>query len=52
MGFRNIIMRTCHASEPQRRGFPGGLVVENPPASVGDMGLIFASGRFHMPRSN
>ena len=52
MGFRNIIMRTCHTSEPQGRGFPGGPLVENPPASVGDMGLIFASGRFHMPWSN
>ena len=26
-------------------GFPGGLVVENPPASVGDISLIPGSGR-------
>ena len=33
-------------------GFPGGAVVKNPPASVGDMGLIPGPGRSHMPRSN
>ena len=27
------------------RGFPGSSVVKNPPASVGDMGLIPGSGR-------
>ena len=32
--------------------FPGGAVVKNPPASVGDMGLIPGPGRSHMPRSN
>ena len=26
-------------------GFPGGSVVKNPPANVGDMGLIPGSGR-------
>ena len=26
-------------------GFPGGLVVKNTPANVGDMGLILGSGR-------
>ena len=26
-------------------GFPGGSVVKNPPASVGDVGLISTSGR-------
>ena len=26
-------------------GFPGGAVVKNPPAKVGDMGLIPVSGR-------
>ena len=29
---------------------PGGPVVKNPPANVGDMGLILDSKRFHMPR--
>ena len=27
-------------------GFPGGSVVKNPPANVGDMGLMLESGRF------
>ena len=27
------------------RSFPGGLVVKNPPANVGDAGLIPGSGR-------
>ena len=30
----------------------GGTMVENPPASAGDMGLIPGPGRFHMPWSN
>ena len=34
------------------RDFPGGVVVKNPPANAGDMGLIPGPGRFHMPRSN
>ena len=33
-------------------GFPGGAVVENPPANAGDMGLIPGPRRSHMPRSN
>ena len=32
--------------------FPGGLVVKNPPASAGDMGLIPGPGRFYMPQGN
>ena len=35
-----------------RRGFPGGAVVKNPPASAGDMGLSPGPGRSHMPQSN
>ena len=38
-----------------RRGqwdFPGGAVVENPPASAGDTGLSPGPGRSHMPWSN
>ena len=27
------------------RGFPGGSVVQNPPANAGDMGFILGSGR-------
>ena len=34
------------------RDFPGGVVVENPPANAGDMGSIPGPGRSHMPRSN
>ena len=33
-------------------GFPGGAVVENPPAKAGDTGSIPGPGRSHMPRSN
>ena len=33
-------------------GFPGGAVVENPPASAGDTGSSPGLGRSHMPRSN
>ena len=34
------------------RGFPGGAVVENPPANAGDTGSIPGPGRSHMPWSN
>ena len=34
------------------RGFPGGSVVKNLPASAGDLGLIPDPGRSHIPRSN
>ena len=33
------------------RGFPGGAVVESPPADAGDMGSCSSPGRSHMPRS-
>ena len=33
-------------------GFPGGAVVENPPANTGDTGSNPGLGRSHMPRSN
>ena len=32
--------------------FPGGSVVNSPPASAGNTGLIPGLGRFHMPQSN
>ena len=38
--------------KPSDRGFPGGSVVKNPPANVGDTGSIPDLGRWHMPRSN
>ena len=34
------------------QGFPGGAVVENPPASAGDTGSSPGLGRSHMPRSS
>ena len=34
------------------RGFPGGAVVENPPANAGDTGSSPGLRRSHMPRSN
>ena len=36
----------------QKRGFPGGAVVKNPPANAGDTGLSPDPGRSHMLRSN
>ena len=33
------------------RGFPGGAVVESPPADAGDVGSCPGPGRSHMPRS-
>ena len=38
--------------EDSNRGFPGGTVVKNPPANVGDMGLSPGPGRSHMLQSN
>ena len=34
------------------RGFPGGAVVKNPPASAGDTGSRPGAGRSHMPQIN
>ena len=34
------------------RGFPGGSVVKNLPANVGDTGSIPGPGRSHVPWSN
>ena len=35
-----------------KQGFPGGAVVENPPANAGDTGSSPGPGRSHMPQSN
>ena len=35
-----------------KSGFPGGAVVENPPANSGDTGSSTGLGRSHMPRSS
>ena len=34
------------------QGFPGGAVVENPPANAGDTGSSPGLGRSHMPQSD
>ena len=36
----------------EARDFPGGAVVENLPANVGDIGSSPGPGRSHMPWSN
>ena len=36
----------------QNWGFPGRLVVKNPPATAGDMGSIPDPERSHMPQGN
>ena len=36
----------------ERRDFPRGTVVKNPPANAEDMGLSPGPGRSHMPRSS
>ena len=53
------ILEFClpHGTEMARivgswRGFPGGAVVENPPANAGDTGSSPGLGRSHMPRSS
>ena len=38
--------------KPMGGGFPGGTVVKNPPANVGDMGSSPGPGRSHMSQSN
>ena len=43
----------CHLCKLEPHGgFPGGSVVKNLPANVGDMGSIPGLGRSHMPQSN
>ena len=42
----------CSREGGNRRGFPGGPVVKNPPANAGDTGSIPALGRSHVPRDN
>ena len=41
-----------HQFTKERRDFPGGTVVKNPPASAGDTGSSPGLGRSHMLRSN
>ena len=46
------IVSTVELKNLSFRGFPGGAVVRNPPASAGDVGSSPGPGRSHMPRSN
>ena len=46
-----IIIREMHI-KTTIVDFPGGAVVKNLPANVGDMGSIPGPGRSHMLRSN
>ena len=36
----------------ETKGFPGGSMIKNPPANVGNMGSTFNLGRSHVLRSN
>ena len=42
---------SCNQEMGVGRGFPGGAVVENPPANAGNTGSSPGLGRSHMPRS-
>ena len=42
---RTRLKRLSSSSRGIYKGFPGGSVVKNPPANVGDMGLIPGSGK-------
>ena len=44
--------QNCHNLKVYARDFPGGTVVNNPPANAGDTGLIPGPAGSHMPRSN
>ena len=50
--FKNNIINKLYFNKKEKRGFPGGAVVKNPPANAGDMGSSPGPGRSHMPRSN
>ena len=47
-----ICKASCSTFKNQLVGFPGGAVVENPPANAEDTGSSPGLGRSHMPRSN
>ena len=46
------LVGTEAANKSHFSGFPGGAVVENPPANAGDTGSSPGLGRSHMPRGN
>ena len=43
--------KTSHKILQSYRGFPGGALVESPPANAGDTGSSPVPGRSHMPWS-
>ena len=47
-----ITQQVTQVKNAERGGFPGGTVVENPPANAGDTGSSPGPGRSHMLRSN
>ena len=51
MGWMNKLS-SLTPSKITGQGFPGGAVVNNPPANAGEMGSSPGPGRPHMPRSN
>ena len=51
MGYQRSSFCVVHKNK-KFEGFPGGAVVENPPANAGDMGSSPGLGRSHMPQSN
>ena len=52
MRYHLIPDRMATIKKSTNRGFPGGAVVENLPASAGDTGSIPGLGKSHMPQSN
>ena len=49
---RLVVVSAIGSKDKSSRGFPGGAVVKNPPASAGDTGSSPGPGRSHVPRSN
>ena len=47
-----IKIKNLCSAKANVKGFPGGTVVENPPANAGHTGSSPGQGRSHMPRSN
>ena len=52
MRYNLTLVRMVIIKKSTNRGFPGGAVVENPPAKAGDTGSSPGLGRSHMPRSD
>ena len=52
MNFYSATCGLCGSINEKVRGFHGGPVIKNPPASAGDMGSIPGPGRFHIPQGN